>query len=122
MPKQIKNEMSGNRAARLVRSFTHPGFALLAEIRKEIAPVIRARQMAVSGELSDDGFDVTPYFRHVTSGDMGEVQTKCGRGYMQATHTMHSLDADADLSLANSLLCETSREVFEAKDSAELTV
>ena len=120
MPKQIKNTQSGNRAARLCRSYANPNFALLAEIRREVAPIIRAREMAVSGEMPDDGFDNTPFCHYVASGEMGEVQTKCGRGYMPALATTLEGDSDDDLSLSNSLLCETPKADFTAKDGAQV--
>lgn len=83
------------------------GFALVRALEHEIAPPVEKE------------WDNTPFCHYVASGDMGEVQTKCGQGYLPAFAGVVEGDSDDDLSLSNSLLCETSRADFNAKDSTE---
>ena len=144
MPKQTKNLQSGNRAARLCRSYVNLGFALLAEIRQEVEPTIRAREMVASGEMPDDGFNNTPISTYVHRGYGGEVikfagglsgferrnEVRAARGLaplvlnsnadLPSVHSIGGKDSDDDLSLSNSLLCETPKADFNAKDSAEV--
>lgn len=107
MAKQIKNEMSGNRAVRRVAGIGVQSrtWKLQKEISLEIAPVIRARQLAESQGMEGDGFDNTPFSTYCPVG-AGEVhRDTCGRGYLPAMASEGQGDSSADLSAENSLGC-----------------
>ena len=104
MPKQTKNNQAGNKARKMVKSLQAMSF--LREIHAEIAP---KKSLEILPEITG------PEWR--TRGANRRATDTAGKGEFAHVYALGQADLDSDLSLSNSLLCETPRAIFEEKAS-----